>query len=58
MTKDISNIEYDELDWEDIHRVAREYSNYVMEFDYEESGTPVCIREFYENEYQEIINNV
>ena len=45
---------YEELDWEDIHKVAREYSYYVMHFD-TEGGTchPVCIQEYYENEYQE-----
>ena len=46
---------YYDLDWEEIHDVARNYSNYIMDFDYEDSGTPVSIYEFYEYEYQEIL---
>ena len=49
---------YDNLDYEDIKHVAGEYSNYVIEFDYENSGQPVCIFEFYEWEYQEILKGV
>ena len=48
---------YSELDWDDIHQLAGEYNNYIMEFDYIDSGTPVSIYEFYECEYQEIITD-
>lgn len=51
----VIKIKYIDLDFEDIHHLAGEYSNYVQEFDYEKSGTPVSIYEFYECEYQEII---
>ena len=49
---------YSELDFEDIHQLAAEYSNYIQEFDYECSGQPVSIYEFYEYEYQEILKDV
>lgn len=47
---------YEDLEYDDLFHLAGEYSNYVTEFDYENSGTPVSIYEFYEYEYQEIIN--
>lgn len=50
---------YEDLDYEDIHRLAGEYSNYIMEFNEENrwktGSQPVSIYEFYEHEYQEII---
>lgn len=48
---------YEDLDWEDIHKVAGEYSNYIMEFDCTDGSHPVCIYEFYENEYQELLKD-
>lgn len=47
--------EYEELNIDELFHLTGEYSNYVMEFDYENSGTPVCIYEFYECEYQEYL---
>jgi len=49
-------VKYEDLEYEDLLHLAGEYSNYIMEFDCEQSGHPVCIYEFYKNEYQEIIN--
>lgn len=51
-----NTIPYEELNFESLKHLAEEYSNYIMEFDYENSGTPVSIYEFYEYDYQEIIN--
>ena len=45
-----------DLDYEDLCRLLQEYNSYIMKFDYTNSGIPVCVAEFYENEYQEIIN--
>jgi hypothetical protein len=46
---------YEDLDTDDLFHLAGEYSNYIIEFDYQNSGTPVSIYEFYEYEYQEIL---
>ena len=48
---------YSELDFEDIHKLAGNYSNYIQEFDYTCSEQPVSIYEFYECEYQEILGD-
>lgn len=48
------NKKYEDLELEEIFHLAGEYNNYIQDFDYEESGTPVSIYEFYEWEYQEI----
>ena len=45
----LKNMNHDDL----IHLISS-YSNYVQDFDYVNSGTPVSIYEFYEYEYQEI----
>lgn len=47
--------QYSKLDLDEIFHLAGEYSNYTQEFDYENSGTPVSIFEFYGYEYQEIL---
>lgn len=42
----------------EMHRVAVLYSNYVMEFGEKRMGDgswPVCLAEFYDNEYQYIL---
>lgn len=31
------------------------YDDYIKDFDYENSGVPVCLNEFYDNEYQVIL---
>ena len=54
-TKGKTMKEYEELNIDELFHLAGEYSNYIMEFDYENSGTPVCIYEFYECEYQEYL---
>ena len=46
---------YEDLRLDDLFHLAGEYNNYIQDFDYENSGTPVSIYEFYELEYQEII---
>lgn len=49
--------DYEDLDYDDLYHLIGEYSNYVTEF-FEEHGCgecQVCIWEFYENEYQEIL---
>jgi len=46
---------YEDLEYEDLLHLTSEYSNYIMEFDCKESGHPVCVSEFYEYEYQEIL---
>ena len=51
----VNKIKYEDLELGDLFHLAGEYSNYVQEFDYEKSGTPVSIYEFYECEYQEIV---
>lgn len=49
-----------DLEYEDLVRLADEYSFYVMEFpeyhDVDYNNYPVSIHEFYENEFQDIIN--
>lgn len=49
-----------DLEYEDLVRLADEYNYYVQCFpdeNYVDEGEyPVSIHEFYENEYQEIIN--
>lgn len=45
---------YEDLKLDDLFHLAGEYNNYIQDFDYENSGTPVSIYEFYECEYQEI----
>lgn len=50
-------IKYEDLDYEDLRHLISEYNAYVQEFDYENSGTPVSVYEFYDYEYQDIINN-
>ena len=47
--------DYKNLNIDEIFHLAGEYSNYIQEFDYENSGTPVSIYEFYEFEYQDIL---
>ena len=49
---------YEDLDYEDIFHLVGEYSNYVQEFpeNHDENSWPVSVYEFYENEYQEILN--
>lgn len=32
-----------------------EYNNYIVDFDYENSGEPVCAYEFFDNEFQMIL---
>ena len=46
---------YEDLELDEISNLAGEYNNYIQDFDYENSGTPVSIYEFYEYEYQEIV---
>lgn len=46
-----------DLEYEDLLHFVYEYNFYVMDFDYKNSGQPVSIHEFYENEYQEIIKD-
>lgn len=46
---------YEDLELDDLFNLAVEYNNYIQDFDYEKSGTPVSVYEFYECEYQEII---
>lgn len=43
---------YEDLELGDLFHLAGEYNNYIQDFDYEKSGTPVSIYEFYECEYQ------
>ena len=43
------------LNIDEIFHLAGEYSNYIQEFDYENSRTPVSIYEFYEFKYQDIL---
>lgn len=45
----------DDLDYEDLCRLIREYNYYIQDFDYTNSGEPVCVSEFYNYEYQHII---
>ena len=43
----------------ELHRVAVLYSNYVTEFGEKRMGDgcwPVCIAEFYDNEYQNLLD--
>ncbi len=50
--------DYEDLDYEDLYHLSGEYSNYVVEFyRYHDEGSeyPVCVWEFYQNEYQEIL---
>ena len=44
--------EYEDLDLDELRHLAGSYSNYIQEFDYHNSGTPVSIYEFYEIDYQ------
>lgn len=46
----------DELDKDDLLFLIGEYNNYIVDFDYCEGCTPVCVYEFYNYEFQEIIN--
>ena len=46
----LKNMNYDEL----LHLIEA-YNDYIQEFDYISSGTPVSIYEFFEYEYQEIL---
>ena len=43
--------EYEDLDIDELRHLAGSYSNYIQEFDYVYSGTPVSIYEFYETDY-------
>jgi hypothetical protein len=45
----LKNMSHDDL----IHLIGS-YNNYIQDFDYVNSGTPVSIYEFFEYEYQEI----
>lgn len=49
-----SNKSYHDLSHKEIYQVANLYSEYIMDFDYDESGQPVSIYEFYDNEYQQL----
>ena len=40
---------------DDLFHLICSYNNYIQEFDYIGSGTPVAIYEFFEYEYQEIL---
>lgn len=51
MNKNIENLEKN-----DILYLIECYNNYIMEFDYENSGEPVSIYEFMDYEFQEILN--
>lgn len=47
------------LDREDLLNLIGFYNNYVIEFydNHEKGMTPVSVYEFFENEYQEILEN-
>ena len=47
------------LDREDLLNLLGHYSNYVVEFydNHDKDMTPVSIYEFFDNEYQEILEN-
>lgn len=47
------------LDREDLLNLIGFYNNYVIEFydNHEKEMTPVSVYEFFENEYQEILEN-
>ena len=47
---------YNDLSHKELLDLIEKYNTYIQEFDYANSGTPVSIYEFYEFEYQEIIN--
>lgn len=49
--------EYEDLDLDELRNLAGSYSNYIQEFDYEHSGTPVSIYEFYEQDYWQYLEN-
>ena len=48
--------QYEDLDIDELRHLADSYSNYVQEFDYHNSGTPVSIYEFYEYDYLDFVN--
>jgi len=43
------------LDRDDLLFFMGTYNNYIVDFDYKNSGQPVCVYEFFENEFQEIL---
>ena len=47
--------EFDDLNLDELFHLIGCYNNYVMNFDYERDVYPVCVYEFYEYEYQEIL---
>lgn len=50
-----------EYDWYALVDLIVEYNNYVMKYpedhDVRGGNYPVCLEEFYDNEYQEILEN-
>ena len=47
-----------DLEYDDLLHMIGSYNNYIMEFDYKNSGQPVSVYEFYEHEYQEILEEI
>ena len=44
-----------DLSKKELLRLIREYNKYIINFEESSKGTPVCIEEFYDNEYQYIL---
>lgn len=51
------NKEIEDLEYEDLLHFIFEYNFYIKEFpeSHDTGSYPVCIREFYQNKYQEIL---
>lgn len=50
-------VSIEDLDREDLLFLIGCYNNYIIEFydEHEEGMTPVCVYEFFDNEFQEIL---
>jgi len=57
MNKQLKKIwkKIEELPHDELYKLLREYNSYVIEItDREDGSIPVCVPEYYENEYQEM----
>lgn len=48
---------YEDLNIDQLFHLSGSYSNYIVEFDYENAGQPVSIFEFYQCDYWQLIED-
>lgn len=48
---------YEDLDIDELFHLAGTYSNYIIDFDYENAGQPASIYEFYQYDYWQLVDD-